>query len=161
MDTHPNGIGYDDRVGVAAILHLAETTQQPIGVLLSVGEEIGESSASLLGEYQRKWFSCALVLDRWGTTDLVTRVGITRTCSEDFAAMIAEALRGWGYAPCLGRQSDVVPLHAAIGDAVNLSVGFYSEHTATEYVDWEHVEQLPAIISAALLSITMREAQRH
>ena len=134
LDTHPSGVGYDDR----------------IGALLSVGEETGKSSARHVWSDVGTSVSCAIVLDRRGTSDIVTRVGHLDTCDEEFAAAMVDSLAQYGYAPTEGKHSDVVPLSLRIGNAVNLSVGFSREHTPHERVDWEHVERLPDIVTAAI-----------
>ncbi|OPZ65782.1 MAG: hypothetical protein BWY85_00339 [Firmicutes bacterium ADurb.Bin506] len=150
LDTHPSGVGYDDRIGVAVIAYLARHTDLEFGALLSVGEETGKSSARHVWSDVGTSVSCAIVLDRRGTSDIVTRVGHLDTCDEEFAAAMVDSLAQYGYAPTEGKHSDVVPLSLRIGNAVNLSVGFSREHTPHERVDWEHVERLPDIVTAAI-----------
>lgn len=122
--------GYDDRLGVAIAetLHLRE--RLACDVLLTDGEETGNSSVRRVPEeYWERCYFC-LVLDRRGGFDVVNSYHGRPTCSEDFAKAILQRAPGWHLQPGgLGSDAEVVAQHLP---TVNLSVGYMNEHSTRE-----------------------------
>lgn len=136
LDTHPDGVGYDDRVGVAIILHLIEHTTIPLAFVLTTGEETGGSGSQAFVP-PPEWGSVkhCVVLDRRGDSDIVCDSPRGRFCSEDHARGVQDVLarNGIKYAPCKGGTSDAVNLRKH-WPTVNLSVGYWDEHTRSEWL---------------------------
>jgi len=122
----PQGIGGDDRAGVYAIARLLADGYRP-HVLFPDEEESGgagarEAAASLLPDV-----NCLIELDRMHHNDAVTY-----ECANPAWDRWIER-RGW--ALDWGSFTDICTLMPAWGIAgVNLSVGYYNQHTTSEYV---------------------------
>lgn len=128
-------LGADDRAGVYIILKTIEALEKkglkPY-VLFTSDEEIGCVGASKFvkampsNEYDIKM---VIELDRKGSNDIVFY-----DCDDDkeFVDFMVEKT---GYKHALGSYSDIVEISDAWGVcSCNLSCGYYSEHTQSEYL---------------------------
>ena len=123
----PQGIGGDDRVGVWAILQILKTHKPH--VLFCEDEEAGAHGA-------RKFIKSGIEpdikyiigLDRRGKNDAV----FYDCANEKFT----EFVTSFGFKETFGSFSDISIIAPALSvAAVNLSVGFFNEHTKHEYID--------------------------
>jgi len=130
----PETLGADDRAGVYAVLKLIE--QRNCSVLFTTGEERGGLGAKeFVKHYSRnKWgFRAGIQLDRRGKEDAV----FYKNRAEDFQ----EWVTGFGFTKTTGSFTDI----SVVGPAwkmntVNLSVGYYNEHLASEYLMLDPLE---------------------
>ncbi|MDZ7379123.1 MAG: M28 family peptidase [candidate division KSB1 bacterium] len=122
----PQGLGADDRAGVWAILEVLRTGRRP-HVLFTDGEEEGGWGAANAARALRPNVHCVVELDRRGADDAVYY-----GCGN---ADIRRWVAAFGFAEARGTFTDISVLCPAWDVAgVNLSVGYYREHTHTEYL---------------------------
>lgn len=128
----PEGIGGDDRAGVYMILKILQTHR--CHVLFCEDEEIGGVGASL---FVRSGISpnvnYIVELDRRGANDAVFY-----DCGNfDFTRFICS----FGFEEDYGTFSDISVIAPALGvAAVNISAGYYNEHTLHESIDLKAVK---------------------
>lgn len=169
-------LGADDRAGIAAILEVASTMSGAkfngkIKFIFTVEEEIGLLGAQKVDEYFLWGVDAAFVIDRRGTGDIVTSAwGGIPFCDVKFGELIEQIandaeLEGWA---CTEGGSSDTRIWAEHGiECVNLSAGYYNEHTDEEYLDvaacYNVTKLLMAIIKRAgevkRLSRTIRTRQ--
>lgn len=132
----PQGIGGDDRCGVYALLKLAEcdSTHHP-WLLFCCEEEVGGlGSDGFAMDYQNGYLPLELgdlkmiiELDRKGNNDAVY-YDCGNTDLEDYFTFL-------GWKTEFGSFTDICNIAPVLGvAAVNLSVGYYNQHTEGEYI---------------------------
>lgn len=135
----PQGLGADDRAGIFAILNIIDIMNE-IGygrphVIITTGEEYGGIGAySLISDHDCPPFDIKFMieLDRQGSDDCV----FYNCDNKDFIKTIEE----YGFKEQEGTFSDISIIAPAWGAAaVNLSVGYYQEHTNAEYLKMEEL----------------------
>jgi len=99
-----------------------------------VGEEIGCKGS---GQAEMEFFSdCRFVIepDRKGAEDLITQIGWTPLCSDDFLKDIG--FKKFGYKETDGMMTDIEALkdNGLAISCINLSCGYYEPHRDTEFV---------------------------
>ncbi len=129
----PDGMGADDRAGIYAIMEIIKRTNLRPHVIITTGEEIGCAGASkLVGHYYKFPYELKYMiqLDRRGVKDCV----FYDCDNEQFEKFV----EGFGFVTDWGSLSDISVLAPAWGvAAVNLSVGYYNEHSNTELLCFE------------------------
>lgn len=127
------GRGGDDRAGVFAIFDVLDL--RPMVVITSFEEKggIGASRAA----YDHPWLQYAanvvIGLDRRGGNDAVFY-----GCG---SIPIRQWTQAWGWKEARGSYADTDTLGYALDRAaVNLSIGYFNEHTAAQYVVFDLVE---------------------
>ncbi|CAM3721648.1 hypothetical protein GCM10009865_04680 [Aeromicrobium ponti] len=128
--TSSSGIlGADDRAGVAVLLQMAKNLEKSrfsgtVKFILTVEEEIGLVGAQHVDEYFLWDVDAAVVLDRRGTGDIVVSCG-TNGGSSDTRIWAAQGIQ-----------------------SVNLSVGYFNEHTSDEKLDVEGCYNMVKLVEA-------------
>lgn len=126
----PDGMGADDRAGIYAIMEIIKRTNLRPHVIITTGEEIGCIGASkLVGRYYKFPYELKYLiqLDRRGAKDCV----FYDCDNEEFEKFI----ESFGFETEWGSLSDISVLAPAWGvAATNLSVGYYNEHSNTEFL---------------------------
>jgi len=124
----PQGIGADDRAGVALILEILERGYRPHIAFLDEEESGGGGARELIKEVSPTGLLFALEFDRKNGTEFVTY-----DCdNKDFNRYI----ESFGLQHKWGSFSDISLICPAWGVAgANLSVGFHDAHSKTEYLD--------------------------
>lgn len=139
-----NCLGADDTAGVWLLTEMIKANRPGL-YIFHRAEEIGGVGSSHIASKTPNLLTgmdCAIALDRRGTTDIITHQAGGRCCSDAFAGALARAL-GTGYAPDSGGLfTDTANYTGLIGECTNVSVGYYSEHSAREALDIEHVLKL-------------------
>lgn len=141
----PQGIGGDDRCGVFMILKIIKELH--CHVLFCEDEEIGGVGAEKFAKSGiTPDVNFIIEMDRRGSNDAV----FYDCDNEDFTKFITS----FGFSEEWGSFSDISVIAPALGvAAVNISAGYYNEHTLAEYVDIEvmrrNIERIKKIISAA------------
>jgi hypothetical protein len=125
----PQGIGGDDRNGIALIFALLDAGHRP-SILFPSGEEIGGLGSKRFTELMPTLPNVNFIIqfDRRNNLD-VTRY------ADDNDALIKEIVK-LGYTEVSGSFSDIsiiCPKYSISG--VNISASFFNEHTLTEYTD--------------------------
>ena len=123
----PQGIGGDDRAGVYMILQLLKSHR--CHVLFCEDEECGGVGAHNFAESNIKpAVNYIIEFDRRGSNDAV----FYDCANEEFTQFVC----GFGFEESIGSFSDISIVAPALGvAAVNLSAGYYNEHTAHEYIN--------------------------
>lgn len=142
----PQGIGGDDRCGIYMIMEIIK--EIPCHVLFCEDEEMGgigarefvktELCKSLVGD-----LLYAVELDRMNANDAV----FYNCDNPEFEKFITETFWKKAY----GSYTDIVTVCPALQIAgVNLSCGYYNQHTKKEYVDLTQMETAIAEVKALL-----------
>lgn len=138
----PNGLGADDRAGVYGVLKLLTTLKEPFTpfVLLTDLEESGGAGAyEAVDLYREELANCTMFieLDRRGANDCV----FYSSEPTDFI----EYIESFGFEEATGSFSDISIISPEFERcAVNLSIGYYNEHTKQEYLN---VKEMKVTIS--------------
>ena len=127
----PQGIGGDDRAGVFMILQIIQKAR--CHVLFCEDEEIGAVGAGLFdqGGIQPK-VNFIVELDRRGRDDAV----FYSCCNRKFISFVEQ----FGFQEEMGSFSDISIIAPGMETAaVNISAGYYAEHSLHEYINLEHM----------------------
>ena len=127
------GLGADDKVGIWIGLKCLQKFDA-IKLAFFVGEEIGCKGSN---EADMAFFEdCRFVIepDRREANDLITVIGWTSLCSEEFLKDIG--YQKYGYKETDGAMTDIETLkdNGLAISCVNLSCGYYKPHTDQEFV---------------------------
>lgn len=127
----PYGSGFDDRAGIYSIIKLINAGFRP-HVIFTIGEEIGGIGAQkIIEDYSKMPFdSCNFLIqiDRRGSNDAV----FYQCNNEKFIDYITS----FDFVVAKGTYTDISFIAPAWGiAAVNVSCGYYEEHTESEYLN--------------------------
>lgn len=124
----PQGLGADDRAGVFMILNIISMGLRP-HIIFTADEEKGGIGATILSKRPNPFADLRYLieLDRSGYDDCV----FYDCNNEEFTKYVMS----FGFNPEFGTYSDIYDLCPEWGVAgVNLSVGYFKEHTLGEYL---------------------------
>lgn len=139
-------LGADDRAGVAVLLETlkrldATKFNGTVKFIFTVEEEVGLQGAREVNGDFLSDVDAAFVIDRRGTGDIVTSCrGQEKFCDESFGELIEEiaSRHGLGVWRCTAGGSSDTRIWASHGiQSVNLSAGYFNEHSSDEYLDVE------------------------
>lgn len=138
-------LGADDRAGVAMIINIMREINEQnfigtIKIALTVGEEVGQIGAMGIEKDFFEDVSYAISLDRKNGFDIVTHSSFQRYCSEEYGLFFEKASINFlkhdkGYRVVKGGISDLRVWSMYGIESVNISVGFYNEHTENEFLN--------------------------
>ena len=136
----PDGLGADDRAGIYVIINLIERGYKPSLIFTDLEEKGGVGANALVSQYPDCPFSkpcnALIQLDRQGENDAV----FYNCENDDFTDLI----ESYGFLEEFGTFTDISIIAPAWGiAAVNLSVGYYDEHS---YVETLNMKQCHATI---------------
>ena len=137
-------LGADDASGVWMLRRIADAGI-PCSLFFFCGEEVGGLGSLWASDNNPdyfKQFDSAVAFDRRGTEDIITHQAGTRCCSDKFAEALADSLNksGLSYKPCDGGIfTDTANLTHLIPECLNLSCGYFSEHSGDETQDVGHL----------------------
>ena len=151
-------LGADDRAGVAIILNLLKEVGNfrdipSLKFIFTVGEEEEQYGAESIDPDFFEDVSFGISLDRRSCHDVVYKSRFQDYATYEFAEQIARLSRSIfteenRYVPCEGGISDLrVWSEKDARPCVNLSVGYFDEHTDDEKLDiicWDRTHQLVA-----------------
>lgn len=147
-DSHGESLGADDGVGVWMLLKMIEA-KVPGTYLFHRGEEVGGLGAKAIAKDEVEWlkqFNLAVEFDRPGTSEVITHQrGGTRCASDKFGLALAERLnrKGLQLSPSTrGVYTDVFEYRHTIPECVNVAVGYSSQHTTSEELDYGYAALL-------------------
>jgi len=153
-------LGADDRAGVAIILNLLKELGDfrdipSLKFIFTVGEEKEQYGAEAIKTDFYEDVSCGISLDRRNCHDIVYKSSSKEYSNLEFAERVARvSSRIFSeenvFVPCQGGISDLrVWSEKDARPCVNLSVGYFDEHTDKERLDlicWDRTHQLVAEI---------------
>ena len=132
------GLGADDRAGIYMIIELVERGLRPSIVITDLEEEGGVGADVLVRHFPRcpfKECKALIELDRRGYNDAV----FYRCDNKEFKQLILS----YGFKLAQGTFTDISIISPPWGLAsVNLSCGYYNEHTSLEMLKLEECEQV-------------------
>jgi tripeptide aminopeptidase len=152
-------LGADDRAGIAIILEVLAGIRQTnfngtIKFAFTVEEEIGLRGAKDIDKEFIADVDAAIVVDRRGTSDIVTScMGIYPFCNEEYGKIFEQAGRLAGmpdWKMTQGGYSDTLVFAENGINTVNLSAGYRNEHTEHEHVDYRAAYNTFQLIKTAL-----------
>ena len=155
-------LGADDRAGVSMILNLLKEVGDyrevpPLKFIFTVGEEEGQYGAKSIDPDFFEDVSFGISLDRKNCKDIVYKSNSKEYSNLEFAERVARvSSRIFSeeniFVPCQGGISDLrVWSEKDTRPCVNLSVGYFDEHTDEERLDltcWDRTHQLVAELIA-------------
>jgi hypothetical protein len=155
-----NCLGADDGAGLWLMLAMIEAERPGHYLFHRLEEQGGQGSAWMRSKKRNllQAFKYAIAFDRRGDTDIITHQGGRRTASDDFAEAFAELLgkaqAGLKYKPSAnGSFTDTANYADVIPECTNISVGYHSAHSSSEYQDTEHLLTL----RKALLEVDFKQ----
>lgn len=127
------GLGADDKCGLWIGLKCLQKFDC-LKLAFFVGEEVGCKGSGLAN--MAFFDDCRFVIepDRKGSEDLITQIGWTPLCSDDFLKDIG--FKKFGYKETEGMMTDIEALkdHGLMLSCINVSCGYYRPHTNEEFV---------------------------
>ena len=155
-------LGADDRAGVSIILNLIKEVGDyrevpPLKFIFTVGEEEGQYGAESIDPDFFEDVSFGISLDRRNCKDIVYKSNSKEYSNLEFAERVARVSSRIfseenAFVPCQGGISDLrVWSEKDTRPCVNLSVGYFDEHTDEERLDltcWDRTHQLVAELIA-------------
>jgi len=155
ISSDKGALGADDRAGIAIIMEVLRNIESlsfngVIKVAFSREEEIGCVGSKKIDP---KWYSdvdLAIVVDRKGNRDIV--VGCWDAfCSDAVGLFFEEAskMQDMDWKAVEGGISDAVTFSENGVNSVNLSAGYYKEHTENEYVVLSQMQDTVRLIMQA------------
>lgn len=154
-------LGADDRAGIAVVLGALRQVESTgfngtIKVAFPVSEEIGCVGSSAMDVAWYEDVDLAIVIDRRGSRDIVTGCSTPwNFCSKEVGAFFEEcsAMLDMDYKSCGGGVSDAMTFSSNGVHSVNLSAGYYNEHSSDEYVVIEQTQDTLKLVVQALAVI--------
>lgn len=127
------GLGADDKCGLWIGLKCLQKFDC-LKLAFFVGEEVGCKGSGLAN--MTFFDDCRFVIepDRKGSEDLITQIGWTPLCSDDFLKDIG--FKKFGYKETEGMMTDIEALkdHGLLLSCINVSCGYYKPHSNEEFV---------------------------
>ena len=127
------GLGADDKCGLWIGLKCLQKFNC-LKLAFFVGEEVGCKGSGLAN--MAFFDDCRFVIepDRKGSEDLITQIGWTPLCSDDFLKDIG--FKKFGYKETEGMMTDIEALkdHGLMLSCINVSCGYYKPHSNEEFV---------------------------
>ncbi len=137
-------LGADDRAGVAMIISIIRELDKShfkgnIKIAFTTSEEIGQIGAENIDKSFFDDVSYAISLDRRNGLDIVTSSPYYRYCCDTYGQFFEEQSEIFmngdeGYKKVQGGTSDLRVWSQLEIDSINVSIGFYNEHRAGEYL---------------------------
>lgn len=151
--------GFDDKVGVAIILCLANLTKLPFKVLIPVMEETGGEGVQ---EVPKRFISSSMfniTLDRGGDGDIITDYLGLQLAPQKFSTEVIRIARELGITlnEEVGTYADTY-YTSFYTPGVNLSVGYYRPHQPGDFV---HLPTAVGAMKIAESCIQQRDRLRH
>ena len=141
---HNECLGADCTTGVFLILEMIRY-KVPGLYIIHTGEECGGIGSGWIVDGKPKWLNdvdACISFDRYGTNSIITHQMGQRTCSESFADDLESILKMGLISDSGGIYTDSYEYCDIVSECTNISVGYYNQHTKTEYQDMEFVIRL-------------------
>lgn len=137
-------LGADDGAGVWLMLEMIKAGV-PGTYLFHRGEECGGLGSSAMADQfpdYLKGHDFAIAFDRKADCSVITHQAGGRCCSDEFADQLCGLLGGNFGKDTGGSFTDTANYTHLIAECTNLSVGYYDQHTANEFLDLEFLLEL-------------------
>lgn len=130
------GVGHDDKVGIYFALKFAAETNVPLCIIFTKDEEVG-CIGTLNLNYDFSNINLAVQLDRRGNSDISEYTNGVEVVSTEFKKLCKPYLKDHNFKFTRTIYTDVGELkssHKVDFCCVNISCGYYNEHTNNEYL---------------------------
>lgn len=140
-------LGADDASGVFAMIQMIDANVKG-RYMFFAGEECGAIGSNYMVDNYPALFTGinrAIAFDRKGTGDVVVEQYVGVCASPQLGVALADALSmgdTYLYEPCIGVFTDTAIMIGLVPECVNISSGYYSEHTQNECLDIVYLESL-------------------
>ena len=140
-------LGADDGAGIYIMLMMIEAGVKG-SYIFHRGEEKGGISAYAMKDKYVAWlkgFNACIAFDRPDTYEVICTQGGQVCASLAYGTALAEALiaQGLDYEVShRGVFTDSKVYRQLIPECINLGVGYFSQHSNSEYLDWSHLTEL-------------------
>jgi hypothetical protein len=140
-------LGADDGAGIAILMALLHA-KVPAYYVFTQGEEVGGVGAKYLRRHYPALlaqFDRAVAFDRRSTISVISHQGMGRCCSDVFATALSDGLNGLGMMmqpDDSGIYTDTAEWTDVIAECTNVSCGYFNEHSADEWLDLNHFNDL-------------------
>lgn len=134
-------IGGDDKCGVYVMLNMI-SAKVPGDYIFFFGEESGCLGSNMLYPQIGNEFDKCISFDRKGYSDIIHTQKGERCCSDDFVYALSDAFaeEGLYLSGAYGIYTDSATFIDKIPECTNLSVGYFNNHTPSEYIDWLYLK---------------------
>ena len=139
-------LGADDKAGVTILLYMIHNNVPGLYYFF-VGEEvgcIGSTAASKRIDFFSN-YNKIVSFDRRDTKSIITHQSSKRSCSDAFADSLSKEYAKFNLnleKDDTGVYTDSAEFTSVIPECTNISVGYYNEHTHTEYQDIDFLIKL-------------------
>lgn len=140
----PCCLGADDAVGIAIMLCLIHERKSGT-YIFTVGEEKGCIGAKDIVANRPEWldgFKICIEVDRKGTDEIIIEQTNGKGASYAFATALASALNMTHKPSENGVYTDNAHFNVFIPECVNISAGYFDQHTQRETVDLFYIDEL-------------------
>ena len=166
-------LGADDRAGVAIILNTCKVLSMlnfrgQIKIVFTVGEEDGQYGAEKIDSafYSDVYF--AISLYRRNGADIISHSTTQQYCDEEYGSVFEDASHylwdgNYPFKMTKGGISDLRVWSRAGVPSVNLSIGYYNEHTPQEFLnlaEWHRTHDM-VLHAMEMLSIKYLREKRN
>jgi hypothetical protein len=165
--TSPTGVGGDDKCGIYILLRLYLMSQTssdlpPFKMFFPVGEEVGMTGTAHALHMHEDWFSNIAYMiepDRRGRSDIICSDG--DTLADDLNDHLSPIFKQHGYKITTGSVTDVFKISPVIDrSCFNPSCGYYSPHSADEYIIFPEVLNCLSMIKKVLMHVPVKPYPR-
>lgn len=136
------GLGADDKNGIYISLHLLSALPD-VKICFTTEEEIGALGAREAALNLNFFQDCRFLIepDRRGSSDLITQTNGMKVTSQEFLDDIADLMTEFKFKTATGTFTDIGELKDTVDlSAVNVSCGYYSAHSHSEYTILSELE---------------------
>ena len=148
IHTDNDVLGADCGTGVWIMMQMIEAGVNGL-YIFHRDEEIGGKGSSFIADHTPELLdgiSRAIAFDRMGNNEVITQQFSGMCCSDEFADDLSEKLGMNYHASPLGSFTDTANYTQIIPECTNVGVGYMHQHTASEYQEVSHLENLIAAL---------------
>lgn len=153
------GLNADDCNGILVALQLLETLPN-LKVCFTTQEETGGRGADMAANNIEFFLDVRYLIqaDRRGKNDLITYTNGIDSASEKFVEDIQPLMKKYGYSEGIGTFTDIgILAHKLLISGVNVSCGYYNEHTFKECCNINELNNCLNFIHDIIVSLDGQE----
>jgi hypothetical protein len=141
-------LGADDKAGVTIMLWMIYNNVPGLYYFF-IGEEVGcIGSGDASKDELFKNYNKIISFDRYGTNSIITHQSCQRSASDKFVETLCQELNSYGFLfepDSGGVYTDSAEFISVIPECTNISVGYYKQHTFSEYQDIRFLTKLAEV----------------
>jgi hypothetical protein len=153
-------LGADDKAGVSLMIWMIHHQVPGLYYFFS-GEERGSiGSSAVKKNWSHYGYSRMISFDKAGYGSIVSHQSLLRTASDEFCHNLSQKFRESGmdfFTDSRGVHTDSALFLDHVPECTNISVGYFGQHTTSEYQDMDYLQKL----SQCVLNIPWDELPTH